>query len=117
MICPFGALQVSRSSPDSRIPGFLTDWPIVTSCGMSYSACPAIWAPSPDFRWNLAWRCRCQGRTGVVYNVLVHSTDVTSTASPGLRTLTSGTMYRISNIYVLAAFGTIGGALFGFDVR
>ncbi|KAF7168368.1 hypothetical protein CNMCM6106_003606 [Aspergillus hiratsukae] len=25
-------------------------------------------------------------------------------------------MYRISNIYVLAAFGTIGGALFGFDV-
>ena len=26
-------------------------------------------------------------------------------------------MYRISNIYVLAAFGTIGGALFGFDVR
>ncbi|KAH2539008.1 hypothetical protein KXW97_005365 [Aspergillus fumigatus] len=83
---------------------------------MSYSACPAIWAPSPDFRWNLAWRCRCQGRTGVVYNVLVHSTDVTSTASPGQRTLTSGTMYRISNIYVLAAFGTIGGALFGFDV-
>ena len=25
-------------------------------------------------------------------------------------------MYTISNIYVLAAFGTIGGALFGFDV-
>ena len=25
-------------------------------------------------------------------------------------------MYRISNIYVLAAFGTIGGALFGFDI-
>lgn len=25
-------------------------------------------------------------------------------------------MYQISNIYVLAAFGTIGGALFGFDV-
>ncbi|KAJ5220646.1 High-affinity glucose transporter [Penicillium citrinum] len=25
-------------------------------------------------------------------------------------------MYRITNIYVLAAFGTIGGALFGFDV-
>ncbi|KAL2865320.1 sugar porter family MFS transporter [Aspergillus lucknowensis] len=25
-------------------------------------------------------------------------------------------MYRISNVYVLAAFGTIGGALFGFDV-
>ncbi|KAL3250534.1 hypothetical protein ABHI18_011139 [Aspergillus niger] len=25
-------------------------------------------------------------------------------------------MYRISNIYVLAGFGTIGGALFGFDV-
>ncbi|KAL4734678.1 general substrate transporter [Aspergillus similis] len=25
-------------------------------------------------------------------------------------------MYRINNIYVLAAFGTIGGALFGFDV-
>ncbi|KAK4493649.1 hypothetical protein PRZ48_014834 [Zasmidium cellare] len=25
-------------------------------------------------------------------------------------------MYRFSNIYVLAAFGTIGGALFGFDV-
>ncbi|KAF2152442.1 sugar transporter [Myriangium duriaei CBS 260.36] len=25
-------------------------------------------------------------------------------------------MYRIGNIYVLAAFGTIGGALFGFDV-
>ncbi|KAL4782318.1 general substrate transporter [Aspergillus varians] len=25
-------------------------------------------------------------------------------------------MYRIHNIYVLAAFGTIGGALFGFDV-
>lgn len=24
--------------------------------------------------------------------------------------------YTISNIYVLAAFGTIGGALFGFDV-
>lgn len=27
------------------------------------------------------------------------------------------TMYRITNIYVLAAFGTIGGALFGFDIR
>lgn len=26
-------------------------------------------------------------------------------------------MYRITNIYVLAAFGTIGGALFGFDIR
>jgi hypothetical protein len=25
-------------------------------------------------------------------------------------------MYTITNIYVLAAFGTIGGALFGFDV-
>lgn len=25
-------------------------------------------------------------------------------------------MYTISNIYVLAAFGTIGGALFGFDI-
>lgn len=25
-------------------------------------------------------------------------------------------MYQISNIYALAAFGTIGGALFGFDV-
>lgn len=25
-------------------------------------------------------------------------------------------MYKFSNIYVLAAFGTIGGALFGFDV-
>ncbi|KAJ5736440.1 High-affinity glucose transporter [Penicillium malachiteum] len=25
-------------------------------------------------------------------------------------------MYRVSNIYVLAAFGTIGGGLFGFDV-
>ncbi|KAF7712308.1 MFS-type Sugar/inositol transporter [Penicillium ucsense] len=25
-------------------------------------------------------------------------------------------MYQISNIYVLAAFGTVGGALFGFDV-
>ncbi|KAF2725138.1 sugar transporter, partial [Polychaeton citri CBS 116435] len=25
-------------------------------------------------------------------------------------------MYRFSNIYVLAAFGTIGGALFGFDI-
>ncbi|KAF9895163.1 hypothetical protein FE257_000065 [Aspergillus nanangensis] len=25
-------------------------------------------------------------------------------------------MYRLSNIYVLAAFGTIGGALFGFDI-
>ncbi|KAI0006244.1 putative MFS glucose transporter [Xylariaceae sp. FL0662B] len=25
-------------------------------------------------------------------------------------------MYQISNIYVLAAFGTIGGALFGFDI-
>ena len=25
-------------------------------------------------------------------------------------------MYTISNIYVLAAFGTIGGALFGLDV-
>lgn len=26
-------------------------------------------------------------------------------------------MYCITNIYVLAAFGTIGGALFGFDIR
>jgi hypothetical protein len=26
------------------------------------------------------------------------------------------TMYQITNIYALAAFGTIGGALFGFDV-
>jgi hypothetical protein len=25
-------------------------------------------------------------------------------------------MYQITNIYALAAFGTIGGALFGFDV-
>jgi hypothetical protein len=25
-------------------------------------------------------------------------------------------MYTISNIYVLAGFGTIGGALFGFDI-
>ena len=25
-------------------------------------------------------------------------------------------MFKFSNIYVLAAFGTIGGALFGFDV-
>ncbi|KAF2226905.1 hypothetical protein BDZ85DRAFT_316354 [Elsinoe ampelina] len=25
-------------------------------------------------------------------------------------------MFRLTNIYVLAAFGTIGGALFGFDV-
>lgn len=29
----------------------------------------------------------------------------------------AATMYRITNIYVLAAFGTIGGALFGFDIR
>lgn len=31
-------------------------------------------------------------------------------------TAPTGTMYQISNIYALAAFGTIGGALFGFDV-
>jgi hypothetical protein len=29
---------------------------------------------------------------------------------------TSFIMYTISNIYVLAGFGTIGGALFGFDI-
>jgi hypothetical protein len=29
---------------------------------------------------------------------------------------TINTMYQITNIYALAAFGTIGGALFGFDV-
>jgi hypothetical protein len=33
-----------------------------------------------------------------------------------LRSSTYFIMYTISNIYVLAGFGTIGGALFGFDI-
>lgn len=34
----------------------------------------------------------------------------------GIRPYNTAKMYTITNIYMLAAFGTIGGALFGFDI-
>lgn len=44
------------------------------------------------------------------------SLDTSTAAIPGFGRSKFINMYQISNIYVLAGFGTIGGALFGFDV-